>query len=378
MSRITALAYRIFLQIARDRRTLVLIFLVPMLVMGLLTWLLRSEKQPFRAAVIVPDKGGAMMGDLLRELLVQNARVKIIAGITEPGINEALEDGRIQAAIVLRGADLEELKTGKRAELKVVLEGSDPMSSREFLQQLQRLQKPLLDTMRGLLSLSDENAQMLAPPELNLVFLYGGKDFGETDYFAPPVICFVAFFFVFIITAVSFLRERAQGTMERLLASPLSQFEIILGYLSGLLLFALAQTAVILFFVFYLLKIHYLGSIASVLVVEFIVVLGASNMGIFFSSFAKNEFQVAQFIPLVVLPQVLLSGMLWSLETMPKALQYIAYALPLTYANLALRNLMIKGFSLAQVLPELLALLAFALLMTAGSILTIRKFGAIN
>jgi ABC-2 type transport system permease protein len=182
---------------------------------------------------------------------------------------------------------------------------------------------------------------------------------------------------VFIITAVSFLRERAQGTMERLLASPLSQFEIILGYLSGLLLFALAQTGVILFFVFYLLKIHYLGSIASVLVVEFIVVLGASNMGIFLSSFAKNEFQVAQFIPLVVLPQVLLSGMLWSLETMPKTLQYLAYALPLTYANLALRNLMIKGFSLAQVLPELGALLAFALLMTAGSILTIRKFGAL-
>jgi ABC-2 type transport system permease protein len=230
----------------------------------------------------------------------------------------------------------------------------------------------------GLVALSDENVQLIAPPEMELRFLYGGPDFGEADYFAPPVTCFVAFFFVFIITGVSFLRERSQGTMERLLASPLSQFEIIAGYLFGFLLFALAQTGVILFFVFYLLKIHYLGHLAPVIAVELLVVLIASNMGIFFSSFAKNEFQVAQFIPLVVLPQMLLSGMLWSVESMPKALQYLAYMLPLTYANLALRNLMIKGFSLAQILPELGALLVFALVMTAAGILTIRKFGALD
>jgi ABC-2 type transport system permease protein len=162
-------------------------------------------------------------------------------------------------------------------------------------------------------------------------------------------------------------------TMERLMASPLTQLEIILGYLFGFLLFALAQTGVILFFVFYILKIHYLGNLGSILVVEFIIVLGASNMGIFFSSFAKNEFQVAQFVPLVILPQVFLSGLLWSVETMPRVLQYLAYALPLTYANLALRKLMIKGFALYQVLPELAVLLAFAMLMIAGSILTMRR-----
>ena len=100
----------------------------------------------------------------------------------------------------------------------------------------------------------------------------------------------------------------------------------------------MAQTGIIIFFVLYLLKIHYVGHLASVLLVEFLVVLIASNMGILFSSFAKNEFQVAQFVPLVVLPQMLLSGILWSLESMPKALQYLAYALPLTYANLALQK----------------------------------------
>ena len=378
MSRILALSYRIFRQFARDRRTLVLMFLVPVLIMSLFTWLLRAKPEPFRAAIVVPEKSGEMVGDLLRELLIKNGRVIIVPGFSEKGIDAALKDGRIQAAIVLKDADFEQMQAGKRARLEVALEGSEPMSSRDFLSQLQQVQKPLLDTLRGLVALSDENVQLIAPPEIELRFLYGGPDFGEADYFAPPTICFMAFFFVFIVTGVSFLRERSQGTMERLLASPLSQFEIIVGYLFGFLPFALAQTGVILFFVFYILNIHYLGHLASVLAVEFLVVLIASNMGIFFSSFAKNELQMIQFIPLMVLPQVLLSGMLWSVESMPKALQYLAYILPLTYANLALRNLMIKGFSFAQILPEVGALLVFALLMAAAGILTIRKFGALD
>ena len=161
--------------------------------------------------------------------------------------------------------------------------------------------------------------------------------------------------------------------MERLLASPLTPFELIAGYLFGFIVFALIQTLVIMFFMLFILKIHYAGSLASIFLVELILIIGASNMGIFFSSFAKNEFQVAQFIPLVIVPQVFLSGLLWSIETMPRVLQYLAYALPLTYANLALRKLMIKGFPLAQTAPELAVLILFAVLMIVASIFTIRK-----
>ena len=214
---------------------------------------------------------------------------------------------------------------------------------------------------------------MIVPPSLTVRFLYGGENFTETDFLAPMAMAFIAFFFVFILTGVSFLRERTQGTMERLMASPMTRLEIICGYLLGFLLFVLAQTGVIIFFILYVIKIHYLGHLANILLVELILVIGAANMGILFSSFAKNEFQVAQFVPLVILPQVFLSGVLWSIESMPKALQYLAYALPLTYANLALRSLMIKGLSLASILPELLVLLAFALLMVMGSIASMRR-----
>ncbi|OGP60936.1 MAG: hypothetical protein A2V67_01540 [Deltaproteobacteria bacterium RBG_13_61_14] len=373
MKGVFALALRILRQFLRDRRTLALIFLAPIVVMGLFTWILRAQAQPLRAAILAATPESALIRDLLCQLLVQNANVELVEDVSEPEIMAALQSGRIQAAIVIRAGGLEELKQGRRAQLEVVLEGSDPMTSRDFLRELQRIQRPLLDAMRSLLFLSDEDVELILPPNLSFQFLYGGAEFTETDYLAPPAIAFMAFFFVFLLTAVSFLRERAQGTMERLMASPLSRFQIIAGYFFGLLLFALAQTGVILFFVLYILKIHYLGHLSSILMVELILVIGASNMGILFSSFAKNEFQVAQFIPLVIVPQVFLSGILWSIESMPKLLQYLAYALPLTYANLALRALMIKGFSLDQVLPELGVLVGFALLMIAGSIFTMRR-----
>jgi len=373
MSRILALAYRIFLQLVRDKRTLVLIFLGPIVIMGLLTWLLKAEKEPIRTAVIAGDKDSEMMSEILGGLLAGYAKVELIQGIKEDEIMDSLKSRKINTAILVQGGGIDNLQEGNRAQIEVFLEGSDPMMSREFLEEFRRIQKPLLDTLQGVLFLSSDNLGMILPPEFNLRFLYGGENFDETDYLAPGVICFVAFFFVFIITAVSFLRERAQGTMERLCASPLSEFEVIIGYWLGFLVFAILQTGVILFFVLYILKIHYLGNLASILLVEFIVVIGASNMGIFFSSFAKNEFQVAQFVPLVILPQVFLSGLLWSIETMPKALQYLAYCLPLTYANLALRDIMVKGFGLAQVLWELLALLAFALIMIFASRLTMRR-----
>ncbi len=372
MSRIAALAVRILRQFRRDRRTLALIFVVPVVVMTLFSYLLKAKAQPFRVAVIAAGPDDRMVGDLLRELLTQNANVEI-KEVAEPEIMAALGDGRIQGAIVIRGAGTDRLKAGKPLGLELDLEGSDPLVSRDFVRELQRIQRPLLDAIRGLLFLSDADVQMIAPPNLRVRFLYGGEQFTETDFLAPMAMAFIAFFFVFLLTAVSFLRERTQGTMERLLASPITRPEIIAGYLLGFLLFALAQTGVIIFFILYVIKIHYLGHLVNILIVELLLVIGAANMGILFSSFAKNEFQVAQFVPLVILPQVLLSGLLWSVESMPKALQYLAYALPLTYANLALRALMIKGLSLAQVLPELLVLLGFALLMVMGSIVSMRR-----
>ena len=99
----------------------------------------------------------------------------------------------------------------------------------------------------------------------------------------------------------------------------------------------------------------------------------AANMGILASTFASNEFQVVQFIPLVLVPQVLLGGTVWPIEELPKWLQPPARIMPMTYANQALRAVMIKGQGLGSIWGELLILAGFAALMILLGAVTVRR-----
>ena len=105
------------------------------------------------------------------------------------------------------------------------------------------------------------------------------------------------------------------------MATPVNRLEIIIGYVLGLGVFALLQSAVVLLFTVYALQIHYQGSLALVFLIEVVLMLVAANLGILASAFAGNEFQAVQFIPIVIVPQALLSGAFWAIEEMPAWLQ---------------------------------------------------------
>ncbi len=137
------------------------------------------------------------------------------------------------------------------------------------------------------------------------------------DYIAPALLATLALFFSFLLTGISFLRERSQGTMERLMASPVSRLDIVLGYLFGFFLFALTQTLIIVLFTIYVLDVHYSGDLWQIFVFQVVVIAGAVNLGIFISTFARNEFQMVQFIPLILFPQIFLCGVIWPVEQMP-------------------------------------------------------------
>ncbi len=204
-------------------------------------------------------------------------------------------------------------------------------------------------------------------------YLYGGPQYTFNDSIAPVFIGIFSFFFVFLLTSVAFLRERSQGTIERVMVSPLTRTELVMGYIFGFILFALLQSLLILLFVVFALRVHYSGNLALVFLVTALLTIGSVNLGIFLSGFAQNEFQIVQFIPLVLGIQVFLSGVFWPVAQLPAALQPISYILPLTYANDALRGVMLKGNNFGDIAGQLTALLVFALLMVFLSALSVRR-----
>lgn len=196
---------------------------------------------------------------------------------------------------------------------------------------------------------------------------------GVLDYIAPALLAALALFFGFLLTGISFLRERSQGTLERLMASPLSRLDIVVGYLCGFFVFALAQTLIILLFTIYVLDVNYRGDLWQIFIFQVVVIIGAVNLGIFISTFARNEFQMVQFIPLIILPQVFLCGVIWPVEQMPDYLQWLSAVLPLTYAVDGLRNIMLNGQNLMDVSFELGVLVIFTILISIIAAVTLRR-----
>lgn len=193
------------------------------------------------------------------------------------------------------------------------------------------------------------------------------------NYIAPALLATLALFFGFLLTGISFLRERSQGTMERLMASPLSRLDIVIGYLFGFFIFALVQTLIILLFTIYVLDVTYHGDLWQIFVFQIVVIAGAVNLGIFISTFARNEFQMVQFIPLIIFPQVFLCGVLWPVEQMPNYLQWLSTILPLTYAVDGLRSIMLRGENLIDVGFELAVLVGFAIVISIVAAFTLRR-----
>ena len=196
------------------------------------------------------------------------------------------------------------------------------------------------------------------------------------DAIAPGLLATLALFFSFLLTGISFLRERSQGTMERLMASPVSRPDIVIGYLLGFFIFALTQTLIIVLFTIYVLGVNYHGELWQIFVFQIVIITGAVNLGIFISTFARNEFQMVQFIPLIIVPQIFLAGVLWPVEQMPNYLQWISAILPLRYAVDGLKEIMLYGKSLFDVGFDLLVLVAFAAIVSLLAALTLRRGAA--
>jgi ABC-2 type transport system permease protein len=374
LQRIGAIALRVIRQVLRDRRTVALLLLGPMLVLTLGAVLFRADAQNIQLGVVnedggmdVPMLGAVNMAERVTDELSALDTVDVIS-LARAEINDRLKDGTVRAVVMFAEDFSQQAIRQKQAEIDLRLEGSNPSSNTAITALVGQA------AMKAMASLaSGSTAETKQPVNIQSSYLYGGEAFDMMDTIAPVYIALLAMFFVFLLACVAFLRERAQGTLERLAASPVTHGETVVGYMAGLGLFALIQVAVIVFFTVWVLNIHYNGSLALMILVVTLLALSGVNLGILASAFARTEFQVLQFIPLIILPQALLSGTIWPVADMPSYLRPLAYSMPLYYANNALRDVMIKGWTLAEIWPDVLVLLGFTVVFLALSIVMMRR-----
>jgi ABC-2 type transport system permease protein len=381
--RVIAMLRRLVQELHRDRRSMALLFVAPVVLTGLMAFVLRGQQVAPVSAVLVNEAGPAGTAIVNAfEAALRDGGGSAAEAADRGQAEAALRDGAVGLAIVVPADFVARLTGGSQPSLIVITPGLEPTADSG---QLAALQRALATAISG--ALPGNGARL---PSLTLQTLYGSPDSDVVDHLAPVFLGFFAYFFVYILTGISFLRERIGGTLERLLATPVSRAEIVLGYSLGFGLFATIQVVVLLGWTLLDLGIPGAGPVPAfslglavpvagspflAFLVVMLLALGAVSLGILLSTFARTELQVVQFIPLVIVPQALLSGVLFPVNSMPDVLQAIARVLPLTYATDGLRQVVIRGADLSYgpLQVDLLVLAAFVAVFAVLATATIRR-----
>lgn len=368
LRRTAAVARRIVQGLRRDRRTLGLLFGVPLVILTLFWYLLRGGSTQPAVGIVQLDQGAGpvSLGQSVASQLHSSSKIDARDYTSQSDAESDLEHGKLAGYVVFPTDFSSRTLTQHVIAPEVHLEGSQPALNGAVLQSVS------VALSGSLAQLGGASAPRL---EIKTSYLHGSDKLDTLDYFGAAFIGLVVFFLVYIITSIAFLRERSQGTLERLMASPLRRSEIVLGYMLGYGGVALIQAAIVLAFALYVIRINNSGSVGLLFLFDALLAIGALNLGIFFSTFARNEFQAIQFIPLVLVPQVLLSGIIFPVITEPGPLQPVSNVLPLTYAVYGMRAVMLGGEGLGSggVLLDLGVLVLFAVVAITVAALTLRR-----
>ncbi len=179
------------------------------------------------------------------------------------------------------------------------------------------------------------SAMLLVLPALILTLLWWmfdtDKAFGFNSL-GPPLLALIPFIIMFLVTSVTTLRERSSGTLERLLAMPTGKLDFLLGYAVAFGIVAAVQSTVAVLLCVWVLDLTVAGPVWVLTLVAVADAVLGSALGLFVSAFARTEFQAVQFMPALVIPQILLCGLFIPRDQMPRVLELVSNVLPLSYA----------------------------------------------
>jgi len=245
----------------------------------------------------------------------------------------------------------------------LVLDDSNPLAAAAIRGALETAFSQVLATQQS----------SLTPKELlDVHALYDGK-IRLLDFTAPGVIGFAMTLITVLLTAMSVVRERTSGTLTRVLIAPISAWEVTAGYTLAFSLIAIFQATELFLGSILLFHIRFVGSPALVALVIVLFTIGLQGIATLMSTVARNEAQAMQFVLFLLIPSIMISGVFWPIETMPATIRPLSYISPLTYANSALRKVMLAGRGIGDIRFELAVLGAFALVMLLLSVLSMRR-----
>jgi len=362
--RLKAIARKEALQLRRDTKSLILAFLLPVLLLILFGYAITWDVEDIKTAVLDQDNSARSRG--LLEAFRSAGYFTIKMHLDRPSeIADLMERRDIQIAIVIPPDFASDLDAHRQATLQAVVDGSDANTATIILGYAQAI------VASYAARLLDAGFTSRLPIEIQSRVWYN-EELKSRNMIVPGLIPVIMMIIAAMLTSLTIAREWERGTMEQFIATPVSREEIILGKLLPYLAIGLIDLVISCLLGVFLFGVPFRGDPFLLLVLSFFFLLGSLGVGMFISAVAKSQLMATQ-IALVAtfLPAFLLSGFMFAIDVMPKALQVLTYIIPARYFLVVTRGIFLKGVGAEVLYEQGLLMVAFAAL---GLTLAIRVF----
>ena len=365
MKRFIGFVRKEWYHILRDKRTLLILFGMPLVQILLFGYAVTNEIK--EAKMVILDQSKDEVSRVLEEKLLASGYFVLDRSVaSEEELENAFREGQVKIGIIFPPGFGKDFLKGESPQVRIIGDATDPNTANTLIAYASSIvrsyQNQHLKEQAGSIPLQIEvNSRMRYNPELKGVFL-----------FVPGLIAIILMLVSAMMTSISITREKEMGTMEVLLASPMKPMQIILGKVTPYIFLSITNACIILLMGFFVFGVPIKGSLFLLMAESILFIISALALGILISTVAKTQ-QVALLLSLMalMLPTILLSGFMFPIENMPTILQVIAQAIPAKWFVTLVKNIMLKGADFMMVWKETLILIGFTLFFL---IVSMKKF----
>ena len=370
-SRLVSIIRKEFIQIFRDKRTLVLILVMPLIQLFLLGYAATNDVRNVPLAVY--DQSLSPESRTLLDAYRAADYFKVAYAVrSEAEIQSLIETGQVKAGLIIPPNYAAQLSNGT-AQVAFILDGSDPTVASTALSAAKMLGQSFATTLQTEKAVRIGQAVKLQPPVEVRTTVWYNPDFISAYFMIPGLIGLILAAIMGIVTATAVVRERERGTIEQLIVTPIRSWELVLGKILPYTILGLFDTVAIIAVGHWWFAGPVRGSLLVIFLLSAIFLLSGLGIGLFASTVANTQQEAMLTVFMTILPSVFLSGFIYPLQAMPVFLQWISYVIPLRYFLVIIRALMIKGVGMESILPDIIAMTIFGIFIMGAAALRFKK-----
>jgi len=373
MRRFRALIKKEITQMLRDPRTLIFIFIMPILQLVLLGYANSTDVKNIPTVIFNQDNSPASR-DLLNSFQATGYFSFDYSVYSQSDVNNLIGGGQAKVGIVIPPNYGSNLGSGQDSQALVLIDGSDPTVASAALSAAELAgQAHGVSVKAQQLSLDSSSIGGTPNPvDVRTNVLYNPDLLGAYNI-VPGLIAIILFQTGSSLTGLAIVRERERGTMEQLIVTPIRSWELILAKITPYILVSFADTVLILVLGILMFGVPIRGSLILLFVMVGLYLLPTLGYGLFISTVARTQQQAQLMVMPVMLPAMMLSGFIFPISSLPVALQFVAELLPTTYFIYIIRAVVIKGVGLSLIIPQTIALSIFAVALLGLAMWRFRK-----